>query len=92
VPALRRADGGSVVFTASMAGIVRMAGRRAYGMTKAALVNLARSSARDLGADKIRVNAVCPGPIETGLTEGMIETRSHIQGLFCPRDCVKALR
>ena len=38
------------------------------------MVNLARSAALDVGHLNIRVNAVCPGPIHTGLTEGTVGT------------------
>lgn len=68
LPALRRSGDGAIVMTASMAGIVGMAGRSAYGMAKAGLVNLARTLAMELGPEGIRVNAVCPGPIATGQT------------------------
>lgn len=72
LPALRRAGGGSIVLTASMAGIVGMMSRSAYGMAKAALVNLARTAAMELGTEGIRVNAVCPGPIATGLVDSKV--------------------
>lgn len=70
LPALKRAGGGSIVLTASMAGIVGMPRRSAYGIAKAGLINLARTLAMEVGPQGIRVNAVCPGPISTGLTEG----------------------
>jgi meso-butanediol dehydrogenase/(S,S)-butanediol dehydrogenase/diacetyl reductase len=56
VPALRRAGGGSVVVTASVSGLGGEAERWPYGM------------AIDLGVSGIRVNAVCPGPVRTGMT------------------------
>jgi meso-butanediol dehydrogenase/(S,S)-butanediol dehydrogenase/diacetyl reductase len=68
VPALRRAGGGSVVVTASVSGLGGEAERWPYGMAKAAVLNLVRGMAIDLGGSGIRVNAVCPGPVRTGMT------------------------
>jgi meso-butanediol dehydrogenase / (S,S)-butanediol dehydrogenase / diacetyl reductase len=68
VPALRRAGGGAVVVTASVSGLGGEAGRWPYGMAKAAVLNLVRGTAIDLGGSGIRVNAVCPGPVHTGMT------------------------
>lgn len=75
LPALRVAGGGSIVLTSSMGGLIGQIGRSAYGVAKAGLVNLAKTVAMEVGRDGIRVNAVCPGPIEeTGLSAGL-ETR-----------------
>jgi meso-butanediol dehydrogenase/(S,S)-butanediol dehydrogenase/diacetyl reductase len=68
VPALRRAGGGSVVVTSSVSGLGGEAGRWPYSMAKAAVLNLVRGMAIDLGISGIRVNAVCPGPVRTGMT------------------------
>lgn len=89
LPALRRAGGGAIVLTASMGGIVGMPRRSAYGMTKAALVNLARTAAMEVGHESIRINAVCPGPIETGLTVGLAETRPHVHEFFARATALK---
>lgn len=62
-PALRAAGGGRIIFVASQLGIVADAGAALYGMTKAALIHLAKSLALELAADGISVNAVSPGPI-----------------------------
>lgn len=67
VPALRRAGGGQVVATASLAGLVAMPGDALYTMTKHAVVGYVRSAAPTLAADGIRVNAVCPGFADTPL-------------------------
>jgi NAD(P)-dependent dehydrogenase (short-subunit alcohol dehydrogenase family) len=65
VPRLRLAGGGSVVMTASNAGLVAREGDPLYCAAKAALVMLTRSLALGLARDGIRVNAVCPGPVDT---------------------------
>ncbi len=67
VPALRRAGGGTVVATASLAGLVAMPGDALYTMTKHAVVGYVRSAAPTLAPEGIRVNAVCPGFADTPL-------------------------
>ncbi len=67
-PALRRARGGRIVVTASTSGIAGDPNMWAYNTAKGAVINLVRAAAIDLGADAITVNAVCPGPTETGMT------------------------
>jgi meso-butanediol dehydrogenase / (S,S)-butanediol dehydrogenase / diacetyl reductase len=60
---------GAIVNTASVAGIRGGAGGNAYSASKAALINFTKTSACDLGGFGVRVNAVCPGLIETGMTK-----------------------
>ncbi len=67
VPALRRAGGGHVVATASLAGLVAMPGDALSTMTKHAVVGYVRSAAPTLAAEGIRVNAICPGFADTPL-------------------------
>jgi NAD(P)-dependent dehydrogenase (short-subunit alcohol dehydrogenase family) len=64
---------GSIVNTASVAGIRAGAGGNAYSASKAALINFTQTAACDLGGDNIRVNAVCPGLIETGMTKPVFD-------------------
>ncbi|WP_322012150.1 SDR family NAD(P)-dependent oxidoreductase [Paraburkholderia sp. J12] len=59
---------GAIVNTASVAGVRSGAGGNAYSASKAAVINLTMTSACDLAPWHIRVNAVCPGLIETGMT------------------------
>ncbi|WP_141013023.1 SDR family NAD(P)-dependent oxidoreductase [Nocardioides sambongensis] len=59
------ADGGAIVNIASTAGLAGLAGATPYSATKFGVRGITRSAARELGARGIRVNAVCPGPIET---------------------------
>lgn len=65
VPALAAAGGGSIVFVSSQLGLVGSRNSVAYTAAKAGLINLARSMALDHASDRIRVNCVCPGPVET---------------------------
>jgi NAD(P)-dependent dehydrogenase (short-subunit alcohol dehydrogenase family) len=63
----RQKTGGSIINTASIAGLSGGAGPLCYSAAKAAVVNLTRSAAVELAPDKIRVNAICPGAILTPL-------------------------
>ena len=67
VPALRRAGGGTIVATASLAGLVPAPGDSIYTLTKHAVVGYVRAAAPLLADDGIRVNAVCPGFADTPL-------------------------
>jgi meso-butanediol dehydrogenase / (S,S)-butanediol dehydrogenase / diacetyl reductase len=64
---------GAIVNTASVAGIRSGAGGNAYSASKAALINFTMTSACDLGGFNVRVNAVCPGLIETGMTKPIFD-------------------
>jgi meso-butanediol dehydrogenase / (S,S)-butanediol dehydrogenase / diacetyl reductase len=64
---------GAVVNVASVAGIRSGAGGNAYSASKAALINFTKTAACDLGTFNIRVNAVCPGLIETGMTKPVFD-------------------
>ncbi|ORY85706.1 hypothetical protein BCR37DRAFT_377416 [Protomyces lactucae-debilis] len=61
-------SGGSIVATASVAGVRSGAGSSDYSASKAAVINLCQTSAWQLAGTGIRVNAVCPGLIESGMT------------------------
>lgn len=66
--AMMRQRGGSIVVLASIVGERGSAGQTAYAASKAAVGNIARSSAKELGRYGIRVNAVAPGLIDTDMT------------------------
>jgi NAD(P)-dependent dehydrogenase (short-subunit alcohol dehydrogenase family) len=59
--------GGSIINTASIAGLTAGAGPQAYSAAKAAVANLSQSAAFELAPHRIRVNAICPGAIYTPL-------------------------
>ena len=67
VPEMRKNGGGSIISTASVAGLRGGAGPHAYSAAKAAVVNLTRSLALELAKDNVRVNCICPGGINTPL-------------------------
>jgi NAD(P)-dependent dehydrogenase (short-subunit alcohol dehydrogenase family) len=68
-PALKERGGGSIICTASVAGLRAGAGGPAYSASKAGVINLVQVSATQLCGAGIRVNAICPGLIETGMTK-----------------------
>lgn len=61
--------GGAIILTASVAGIRSGAGGPAYSASKAGVINLAQVSAQQLSDTGVRVNAICPGLTETGMTK-----------------------
>jgi NAD(P)-dependent dehydrogenase (short-subunit alcohol dehydrogenase family) len=63
IPLMRAQGGGAIVNNASNAGLVARAGEPAYSASKAGLLMLTRSMALAYAKDRIRVNAVCPGPV-----------------------------
>jgi len=70
VKPMRKAGGGSIISTASIAGMSGSFRLHAYSAAKAAVINLTRTAALELGKDKIRVNCICPGIISTPLVHG----------------------
>ena len=68
-PRIAERGGGAIVLTASVAGIRSGAGSPAYSASKAGVINLAKTSAQQLSGSNVRVNAICPGLTETGMTK-----------------------
>ena len=68
-PVMVRAGGGAIVCTASVAGLRSGAGPASYSASKAGVINLVQTAAQQLAGTGVRVNAICPGLIETGMTK-----------------------
>ena len=71
LPAVEKSTGGAIVVTGSVSGLAGDPSGWAYNASKAAVVNLVRSVALDIGHLGVRINAVCPGPVNTAMTAGV---------------------
>jgi NAD(P)-dependent dehydrogenase (short-subunit alcohol dehydrogenase family) len=69
---MRKRGGGSIVFTASVSGIVGSMLSPIYSSQKFAVVGLTMSLAQRFAPDMVRVNAICPGPIDTAMLPGFL--------------------
>jgi NAD(P)-dependent dehydrogenase (short-subunit alcohol dehydrogenase family) len=72
-PVMKDRGGGSIICTASVAGIRAGAGGPAYSASKSGVISLVEVAATQLCGANIRVNAICPGLIETGMTRGIYD-------------------
>jgi NAD(P)-dependent dehydrogenase (short-subunit alcohol dehydrogenase family) len=78
-PPIKERGGGSIICTASVAGLRSGAGGAAYSASKAGVISLVKTAAQQLAGSNVRVNAICPGLIETGMTEFVYE-RARAKG------------
>ncbi len=105
LPALTAAGGGTIVNVASGAGLRPLADRTAYCASKAGLVMLSKTLALELADRNIRVNAVCPGAVDTPLFRGgfegpeptaadieMVRARYALQRVAEPAEIAAAIR
>ncbi len=72
-PVMMDQGGGSIIFTASVAGLRANAGPTAYSASKAGVISLVQTAAQELSASGVRINAICPGLIETGMTRPLFD-------------------
>jgi NAD(P)-dependent dehydrogenase (short-subunit alcohol dehydrogenase family) len=68
-PRIAARGGGAILCTASVAGLRSGAGPAHYSASKAGVINLVQTAAQQLAGTGVRVNAICPGLIETGMTQ-----------------------
>lgn len=73
IPLMQAAGGGSIITTGSELAFVGTPNMGAYSASKAGVVHLTRCLARDHGAEGIRINCICPGPVETPLLQHSLE-------------------
>jgi NAD(P)-dependent dehydrogenase (short-subunit alcohol dehydrogenase family) len=69
IPALQRAGGGSIINVASIYGPVGAPGYVAYTASKGAVISMTKVAALEHADDRIRVNAICPGPVRSPMSE-----------------------
>jgi NAD(P)-dependent dehydrogenase (short-subunit alcohol dehydrogenase family) len=85
-PAFLEQGGASVIFVASVMGVVGESAKTIYSATKGALISAARSMALELAAKKVRVNCISPGVVVTPMTDNAVysqdaEARTKIESL-----------
>jgi 3-oxoacyl-[acyl-carrier protein] reductase len=72
---MARSGGGSIIHVSSIIGTNGNAGQAVYGGSKAAVLGITKSLAKELAPGRIRVNAIAPGFIDTAMTRGLAETK-----------------
>lgn len=77
IPGMRARGGGAVVNVASVAGLIGLRNRAAYSASKGAVIALTRALAVDHVADGIRVNAVCPGTVDSPWVRRLVEEQGE---------------
>lgn len=100
IAAMLEREGGAIVNLASAAGVVGVANKPAYTASKHAVVGLTRASALQYAARGIRINAVCPGAVDTpmlednlppGVDKALIGANHPIKRLATPREIAEAI-
>ena len=80
IPHMIESGGGAIVHDASNAGIVGRPWQPVYGATKAGIISLTKSMALAHAKDKVRVNCICPGSIDTPMLRGALSSSGDFEG------------
>lgn len=91
IPQMVKQGGGSIVNTASAAGLSGTPGLPAYVASKHGVVGLTRAAAIEYGREKVRVNCVCPGPIRTPMLGRLLTSRPEMERRFASAEPLKRL-
>lgn len=81
----KNANGGRIINVSSTAGILPNHFALAYSVSKAALIHLTRTLAKELGKDDITVNCICPGIVRTPLHEAYHHSESELEEFYAKR-------
>lgn len=81
VPLIKAAGGGSIVIMSSAAGLFGYPLRSPYAASKWALIGFTKTLAMELGSYKIRVNAICPGPVAGPRIDGVIDAKANARSI-----------
>jgi NAD(P)-dependent dehydrogenase (short-subunit alcohol dehydrogenase family) len=81
VPELRKAGGGAILFTSSVAGLKQSSYSMTYSLAKSGLIMLTRKLAVDLAKDNIRVNCICPGRVQTEMRVSIAGQKAQAMGI-----------
>ena len=90
-PAMQARGGGSIVNTASGAGLMATPTIIGYGASKHAVVGMTKTGAVELGPDNIRVNCVCPGAVNTTMITAIEEGSTELGAVTDPTEYAKLL-
>lgn len=88
---LKQGGGGTIVNCSSMGAIVGVAGRTSYCSTKHGIVGITKSAALEYASKGIRINAVCPGVIDTPMVSSMISTDPAVLNALIEQVPIKRL-
>ena len=79
---MKQKGAGSIINVSSINGIIPMHGQSAYSITKAGLISMTQSLAKELGPDGIRVNALLPGLTDTKFASAMTENQEYMKRII----------
>lgn len=91
IPLLRQSGGGAIVNMASVSGSIGSDGYAAYHTSKGAIMSFTRSLSEEVAADRIRVNAVAPGWVDTPFTNAALALAPDPEGLRAQANAMHAL-